>query len=146
MGTSIVSIGRSNCRQGLDPEAAGVVGDDLEQPPAGSTRRRSYASQREHRATDGVIVASSPSTIVLLPSLDLETCVAETVCRPLRRPFARDQEHEEEVIRKRFPIYVRLPARKVETMRPIDVVVADLFRAALDQPSPAKPRALAQTC
>ncbi len=36
-------------------------------------------------------IASSESTFVLLPSLDLETCVAETVRRQLRRPFAGGQ-------------------------------------------------------
>ena len=72
-------------------------------------------------------VASSQSTVVLLPSLDLETCVAEIVRRQLRRPFARAPEREEYVIRKRFPIYVGLPARKVETMRPVGAVVADLL-------------------
>ena len=34
-------------------------------------------------------VASSPSTVVLLPSLDLETCVAEIVRRQLQHPFSR---------------------------------------------------------
>lgn len=72
-------------------------------------------------------IASSESTFVLLPSLDLEICVAEVVRRQLRRPFARGPEREEYVIRTRFPLYVGLPARKVETMRPVDAVVAELL-------------------
>lgn len=71
-------------------------------------------------------IVSSPSTFVLLPSLDFETCVAEIVRRQLIRPFARSAEREEQVIRTRFPIYVRIPARKVETMRPVRQVVDGL--------------------
>jgi shikimate kinase len=74
-------------------------------------------------------IASSKSTFVLLPSLHLATCVAEIVLRQLRRPFARAAEREEQVIRARFPVYVSLPARKVETMRPVDAVVAELLTA-----------------
>ncbi len=72
-------------------------------------------------------ITSSDSTFVLLPSLDLETCVAEIVRRQLLRPFARTLEREEQVIRTRFATYVSLSARKVETMRPIDAVVAELL-------------------
>jgi shikimate kinase len=68
-------------------------------------------------------IASSPLTFVLLPSLDVEVCVAETVRRQLGRPFARSAEREEQVIRARFPLYLALPARKVETMQPTDTVV-----------------------
>jgi shikimate kinase len=73
------------------------------------------------------LVASSESTFVLLPSLELETCVAEIVRRQLRRPFARAAEREAHVIRTRFPIYASLAARKVETMRQVDAVVAELL-------------------
>ena len=72
-------------------------------------------------------LASSRSTVVLLPSLHLDICVAEIVRRQLLRPFARAPKHEEGVIRKRFPVYAGLPARKVETMRPVDAVVAELL-------------------
>jgi shikimate kinase len=72
-------------------------------------------------------IASSPSTFVLLPSLDFETCVAEIVRRQLLRPFARSAEREEHVIRTRFPIYFHMPARKVETMRPEPDVVDGLM-------------------
>jgi shikimate kinase len=61
-------------------------------------------------------VASSPSTFVLLPSLQFETCVKETVRRQLGRPFARSAEREERVIRARLPIYLGLPCRKVVTI------------------------------
>ena len=78
-----------------------------------------YASCRRH-------VASSRSTFVLLPSLDFETCVAETVRRQISRPFARSAEREEQVIRARFATYLDIPARTVETMRPVSEVVDEL--------------------
>ena len=74
-------------------------------------------------------IASNPLTCVLLPSLDLEVCVAETVRRQRARPFARSAEREEQVIRARFPVYLGLPARKIETMPPIDLVVTELVTA-----------------
>ena len=74
-------------------------------------------------------IASSSSTIVLLPSLDLEACVAETVRRQIQRPFARSAEREEQVIRTRFPLYVGLSARKVETARPVERILADVMAA-----------------
>lgn len=71
-------------------------------------------------------IAASPTTFVLLPSLDLETCVAETVRRQLGRPFGRSAGREEQVIRARFALHRDLPATKVETMRPVAEVVAAL--------------------
>lgn len=68
-------------------------------------------------------VAASPTTFVLLPSLDLETCVAETVRRQLGRPFSRSAEREERVIRARFAPHRDLPVPTIETMRPIAEVV-----------------------
>jgi shikimate kinase len=78
-------------------------------------------------------IASSPSTFVLLPSAHLEACVAETVRRQLRRRFAPSAEREEQVIRERFEIYAGLPARTVETMQPIETVVAELVMALAAQ-------------
>ena len=68
-------------------------------------------------------IAASATTLVLLPSLDYETCVNETVRRQLERPFCRSAEREEQVIRMRFAVYRDLPATKLETMRPISEVV-----------------------
>lgn len=82
-------------------------------------------------------IAASDSTFVLLPSLDVETCVAEIVRRQLRRPFARTPEREDYVIRTRFPVYASLAARKVETGRPIDVVVAELVGVVAGQQAAA---------
>jgi shikimate kinase len=65
-------------------------------------------------------------TFVLLPSLDRELCVSETVRRQVARPFARSPEREETVIRARFEIYKALPMRKVETMRPTAVIVNEI--------------------
>jgi shikimate kinase len=64
-------------------------------------------------------VEQSPTTFVLIPSLSLELCVKETVRRQLARPFARSAAKEEAVLRERFPVYVGLPVRKLETMQPL---------------------------
>ncbi|HZF66839.1 MAG TPA: shikimate kinase [Gemmatirosa sp.] len=91
-----------------------------------------------HPAYDGVraAIVRSRTTLVLLPSLDRETCVAETVRRQLGRPICRrDAAAEEAVIRERFGRYLALPAPKVETMRPPDEVVAAIHaRLAADAP------------
>jgi shikimate kinase len=72
-------------------------------------------------------IACSPTTFVLLPSLDLEACVAETVRRQLARPVSRRSgAREEAVIRERFDIYRSLSARKIETTRPPADVAADI--------------------
>jgi len=68
-------------------------------------------------------IAARATTLVLLPSLDYETCVAETVRRQLGRPFCRSAEREEEVIRQRFGIYRSLSVTRLETMKPISDVV-----------------------
>lgn len=73
-------------------------------------------------------IESSPTTVVLLPSLDFEACVAETVRRQLTRPLCkRAASREEAIIRKRFPIYIAMPVRKTETMRPTAEVVAEIM-------------------
>lgn len=51
----------------------------------------------------------------------------ETVRRQLTRPFSRSAEREEAVIRQRFEVYSRLPARKVETLGTIDAAVDRLL-------------------
>ena len=81
-------------------------------------------------------IARSRATVVLLPSLDREACVAETVRRQLGRPFARrGAVREEAVIRDRFDRYRELPAIKVETMRPVpEVVTAVLARLVAEAP------------
>jgi shikimate kinase len=70
-----------------------------------------------------------PQTFVLLPSLDRELCVAETVRRQVSRPFGRSPEREEALIRTRFEIYMALPMRKVETMRPPAAIVNEILAA-----------------
>jgi len=74
-------------------------------------------------------IDESPTTFVLIPSLNRDICVAETVRRQLARPFARSAEKEEAVIRERFPIYVGLRARKIETMRASTAVVDEVLVA-----------------
>ncbi len=78
-------------------------------------------------------IVTSPTTFVLLPSLERETCVAEIVRRQMTRPFIRSAAKEEAVIRERFEIYVAIPVRKVETMRPVDEVCAELAVALATQ-------------
>lgn len=68
-------------------------------------------------------IAASRLTFVLLPSIDLEACVRETVRRQLTRPFIRSAAKEEAVIRERYATYMSVPAPKVETMRSVDEVV-----------------------
>lgn len=68
-------------------------------------------------------IVSSATTLVLLPSLDYETCVAETVRRQLARSFCRSPQREEDVIRTRFGFYRTLAAAKLETMRGVSEVV-----------------------
>jgi len=79
-------------------------------------------------------IEESPTTFVLIPSLDRDACGTETVRRQLSRPFARSVAAEEAVIGERFSLYVGLRARKIETMRPIGVVVDELFRLASPRP------------
>jgi hypothetical protein len=71
----------------------------------------------------------SPNTFVLLPSLDRDACVAETVRRQITRPFGRSSAKEEAVIRARFEIYMAVPVRKIETMRPVAVAVDEIVAA-----------------
>jgi hypothetical protein len=75
-------------------------------------------------------IAESLATFVLLPSLDREVCVTEAVRRQIGRPFGRSAIREEAVIRARFEIYMAVPARKIETMRPVaaaaDEIIASL--------------------
>jgi shikimate kinase len=83
-------------------------------------------------------IEHSPTTFVLIPSLNREMCIAETVRRQLARPFARSGAKEEAVIRERFSIYVGLRAPKIETMRPLSAIVEELL-CGLPSPFPARP-------
>ena len=67
-----------------------------------------------------------PCTFALLPSLDREACVSETVLRQTARPFGRSALREEAVIRARFEVYRAMPVRKVETMRPVIAIIDEL--------------------
>lgn len=83
-------------------------------------------------------VAESHRTFVLLPSLDLETCVRETVQRQLARPFGCSARKEESVIRERYRTYMAVPAAKVETMGPVGEVVERII-AVLPPKNPRQP-------
>jgi shikimate kinase len=78
---------------------------------------------------------ASPRSFVLLPSLERETCVAETVRRQRTRPFARSAEREEQVIRARFPLYRSLPLPSLGTMRPAAQVAADIASRIASDPA-----------
>jgi len=61
-------------------------------------------------------IENSPNTFVLLPGLDMESCVRETVRRQMLRPYLDgNRGAEEEKIRKRFPMYNSLGCRKVSS-------------------------------
>ena len=78
-------------------------------------------------------ISAASTTVLLLPSLDFETCVAETVRRQAGRDMAirRPPAREEAVIRERFAQYRALTARVVTTMKPVQVVaLAILDRVA----------------
>jgi hypothetical protein len=75
-------------------------------------------------------VEQSPTTFVLIPSLNYRLCVAETVRRQLTRPFAGSRIKEEAVIRERFRVYVDLPIRKIETMQPFQVIVDEIVKSS----------------
>jgi shikimate kinase len=72
-------------------------------------------------------LCKSPTTFVLLPSLDLEACVGEIVRRQIARPIGRSPEREEAVIRERHAIYMAIPATKIETMRPVRKIMEQII-------------------
>ena len=74
-------------------------------------------------------IAESRTTFVLLPTFDVETCVAEIVRRQMQRPLRLTASHEEAKIRARFPVYMALSAPKVTTMQPVDSVVSEIIDA-----------------
>jgi shikimate kinase len=83
-------------------------------------------------------IECSRTTFLLLPSLDLEACVAETVRRQMARALTRrSPSREEAVIRERFAIYLALRAPKIETMRPASDVAAEIA-AMIHQTSQAE--------
>jgi shikimate kinase len=73
-----------------------------------------------------------PGTFVLLPSLDRDVCIAETVRRQIARPFGRSAAEEEAVIRGRFDIYSAMPMRKIATMRPMAAAVDEIVAAMVN--------------
>jgi shikimate kinase len=72
-------------------------------------------------------IVRSACSITLLPSLDLETCVAEIVRRQVRRgPGTTTAERAEAKIRARFPVYAGLPLPIVTTLRPPSDIATEL--------------------
>lgn len=78
-------------------------------------------------ATLRAALAVSPMTVVLLPALEVEPCVAETVRRQVSRSAGRTTAARAEAkIRERFALYSALPARKVATACPPEAVAAEI--------------------
>ena len=75
------------------------------------------------------LIAARNTTFVLLPSFDMETCVAETVRRQMNRPFPLVASREDAKIRERLPVYLSLQGMKVATMRPPEEVVDEILSA-----------------
>jgi shikimate kinase len=75
-------------------------------------------------------LAVAATTVLLLPSLNREICVAETLRRQQARPLAirRSPEREEVVIRERFAVYQRLSTPVVTTMQPVEAVAREIIR------------------
>ena len=73
-------------------------------------------------------IVARPTTVLLLPSLDYDICVAETVRRQGGRdlPVRRSPAREEAVIRERFFQYRALTDRVITTMRPPDIIARDV--------------------
>jgi len=72
-------------------------------------------------------LAASTMTFVLLPALELEPCVIETVRRQVSRGAGRTTAARAEAkIRDRFALYAAIPASKVATAQPPEAVAAQL--------------------
>ena len=83
-------------------------------------------------------LAAAPTTFVLLPALELEACVAETVRRQLCRGMGRmSADRAEAKIRDRFARYLALPAPKVATARPPGEVAAAIVALLQGWSAPA---------
>lgn len=71
-------------------------------------------------------IIDDAQTFVLLPSMERNISIEETVRRQLGRPFCRSPQRERRVIAERFDLYRSLPCEKIETMRPLPDVVASI--------------------
>jgi shikimate kinase len=109
---------RSLTRQGIHDTVVALSSGFMTYPPGVHPEYPSMCRDIER----------SPDTFVLLPSLDLAACIAETVRRQTARPFGRSPVREEAVIRARFESYMAMLVRKIETMRPEAVVVEEIVR------------------
>jgi shikimate kinase len=105
-------------------ECAGDISDSLQHCGYQAYARKNVDVYRSIATEDAVLALSS--TFVLLPSLDLETCVAEIVRRQVHRPLGLVAAREEAKIRERFTIYMALPAPEVTTLQAPDAVVVEI--------------------
>jgi shikimate kinase len=110
------------CRELVRLDAAGVVALSSGFMVYEASVHPEYASLHDE-------LAHCQHFFVLLPSLDIEVCVGETVRRQLSRPIGcKSAEREEEVLRARFQRYMDLPGQRVSTMRPVEEVATDILR------------------
>lgn len=78
-----------------------------------------------HRA-----LLSSPTTVLLLPSFDLDTCVQETTRRQMAKPHVMStEEAQRQKIRRRFHEYFPMGNIRVSTDKPFDQVVREIASA-----------------
>lgn len=69
-------------------------------------------------------ILDSPTTILLMPSFDLEECVQEIVKRQMAKTYVKSSVvHQTEMIRLRFPIYRPMGNIQVTTNKPVSEVV-----------------------
>jgi shikimate kinase len=73
-------------------------------------------------------IAEETTTVLLLPSLDIEVCVKEIMRRQATRleVSRRAPAREEAVIRERFAQYRQLTSRVVTTMQPVATVAREI--------------------
>lgn len=73
-------------------------------------------------------ITRAATTFLLIPSLDVETAVAEIVRRQATRslPHRRPPLREEAVARERIPRYLALPVRRITTMRPAPHIASEI--------------------
>ncbi|MEM7245839.1 MAG: shikimate kinase [Acidobacteriota bacterium] len=84
-------------------------------------------------------IADDPLTRLLLPSFEVEPCVAEVVRRQLAKPWlSTDARREEDKIRRRLPLHLSLPCRRIASVGSVEETAGRL----LDDLAPALERSI----
>ena len=75
------------------------------------------------------LINTDPCTILLMPSFDLDECIALTVSRQCAKSHTKSSaEEEEQVVRTRFPIYKGMGTIQVATNKTIGEVTDEVLR------------------